>query len=302
MALELSRLATVQMVPPTPFTADGRQVRSEVLGSLVEHLAAAGVGVFLPAAGTGEFHSLTASEVSECVRTTRKAAPAAVVIAPVGYGLDHAITIARRAAEDGADALLLMPPVHPYLCDAGFRDYFQAIADATLLPLLAYKRGPVPSDGILTALGKEGRLIGVKYAVNDVDAFTRFATANAGRIGLYCGTAERYAPFFALAGSTGYTSGVGSLAPRLTLSLHAALAAGDYATAMKQLAVLRPVEDYRAREGDSFNISLVKYALSVAGRDFGPPRPPQRRLTTDEQADIRRIVEPILAAEAALAR
>ena len=197
-----------------------------------------------------------------------------MVLAPVGLALGHAVEVGRQALEVGADALLLMPPVHPYLCDAGFRDYVQAITDAVPLPLLTYKRGPVPSDKLLLELAGEGRLVGVKYAVNELDGFARFAAAAGGRLGLYCGTAERYAPFFMLAGAAGYTSGSGCLAPRLTLALHAALAAGNTREAVRLLQIIRPLEDARGRDGDSYNISLVKFWLEECGHPFGPPRPP----------------------------
>ena len=59
----LSKLATVQLVPPTPFTADGTKLVPDQLARLVAELHAAGIRVFLPAAGTGEFHSLTIDEV-----------------------------------------------------------------------------------------------------------------------------------------------------------------------------------------------------------------------------------------------
>ena len=298
--LEASRLATVQLVPCTPFTADGREVKPDVLSNFVRSMVASGMRTFLPAAGTGEFHSLTIDEVVACVRATRAAAAKdCTVLAPVGLSVAHAVSIGRRAAEEGADALLVMPPIHPYICDSGFRDYFNAIADSVPLPLLAYKRGPAPSDALLAQLGDEGRLVGVKYAVNDLDAFARFADRTRGRLSLSCGTAERFAPFFMFAGATGYTTGLGSLCPRLTLAMHRALAAGQREEAWRLLRIVRPIEDYRAREGDSFNISLLKFGLTLCGHDFGPPRLPQRQLSSGEQADIRRMLEPILAAEAA---
>lgn len=274
---------------------------TERLGEFVKDRAAAGIRVFLPAAGTGEFHSLSAAEVIACVRTTRAAiGKDCTVVAPVGLGLGHAVQLARQAAEAGADTLLLMPPVHPYLSDPGFRDYFRSIAEATSLPLLAYKKGPVPSDRLLGELVAGGRLMGIKYAVNDLDAFTCFAEQHRERAGLYCGTAERWAPFFMLAGATGYTSGAGNVCPRLTLAMHTALTAGDHDQAMRLLRLMRPIEDFRSREGDSYNISAIKAAVQIAGWDFGPPRPPQRRLVPGEEAELRRLLAPILAAEAAL--
>ena len=298
--LDLARLDTVQLVPPTPFSEDGRHVRYDELGRFTQAVVKAGVTVLLPAAGTGEFHSLSADEVLGCVEATRKAAPKAVVIAPIGFGVGHAVQIGQRAAEVGADAALLMPPVHPYLSDAGFREYFEAIAAAVPLPLLAYKKGPNPSDPLLSDLGRAGRLVGVKYAVNEMDAFTKFVDVNRGKLGLYCGTAERFAPFFMLAGATGYTSGLGNIVPKLTLAMHAALKAGDYPEAMRILSIVRPIEDFRALAADSFNISAIKAAMPIAGWNFGPVRPPQRKLSADEISQLRQVVEPMLAAEAKL--
>lgn len=296
-AFDRRRLDTVQLVPPTPFTPDGRKLVADRLGRLIHHLATAGIKVFLPAAGTGEFHSLTPAEIFECVRVTRQSAPPdCVVVGPIGLAADHAVELGRTALEEGADTLLLMPPIHPYLCDQGFRDYVESITDRLGVPLLVYKRGPAPSDKLLLELAHAGRVLGIKYAVNDLDAFNRFAAAASGNVGLYCGTAERFAPFFMLAGATGYTSGSGSICPRLTLALHQALAQGKYRDAMQLLSVLRPLEDYRARDGESYNIAAVKFAVGLRGEDFGPCRAPQRRLTPADQDEIRRIAGPLLEA------
>ncbi|MDR3622699.1 MAG: dihydrodipicolinate synthase family protein [Paludisphaera borealis] len=301
MTFDLSRLDTVQLVPLTPFSSDGSKVLPDVLGSFTSWLYDAGVRVFLPGAATSEFHSLSAEEVVTCVAATRSALPDdAVVIAPIGMSVSHALSIGKGAIDAGADALLVMPPVHPYLCDAGMGDYFRALTDALPLPFLAYKKGPFPSDELLGELSRAGRLVGVKYAVNEVDAVTRFIESHRGKLGVYCGTAERFAPFFHLAGATGYTSGAGNICPRLTLAMHRALAGGDYAKAMQFLRTIRPIEDYRARSGDSYNVSMLKTAIKFRGRDFGPPRPPQRRLTPLEETEVRTLLEPILAAEAEL--
>jgi 4-hydroxy-tetrahydrodipicolinate synthase len=300
-SIDLQRLDTVQLVPPTPFTPDGRKVIGERLAQLGRELAGAGVRVFLPAAGTGEFHSLSADEVVECVRAMRSAIDdSCTVLAPIGFGVEHAVAIGKGALDAGAHALLLMPTVHPYVCDAGFRDYFLTISERLGQPLLTYKRGPVPSDTLLLELAGSGHLCGVKYAVNDLDAFARFAAAAkpTGQLGLYCGTAERWAAYFMLAGATGYTSGTGCVAPATTLALHRSLGAGQFAEAMRLLAILRPLENYRAKDGESFNIAAIKYATSLRGTDFGPCRPPQRQLNDKDRAEIRVIVETLLAAEA----
>ena len=299
--MDLARLDTVQLVPPTPMSDDGATVLPERLAEFVRARVADGIRVFLPAAGTGEFHSLSADEVVSLVRATVEATRAAagsdcLVFAPIGFSVRHALDIAGPAADAGADGLLLMPPIHPYLGDPGFRDYFEAIAAGTKLPLLAYKKGPCPSDNLLTELGRAGRLVGIKYAVNEIDGFRKFADRNRGRLGLYCGTAERFAPYFMLAGATGYTSGAGNLFPQLTLAMHRALAAGRTAEAMQILDRLRPLEDFRARHGDAYNIAAVKAALKLSGWDFGPVRPPQPRLPAPDLAELEQILRAISAA------
>jgi 4-hydroxy-tetrahydrodipicolinate synthase len=244
-----------------------------------------------------------ADEILACVTTTRAAVGSdALVVAPIGLGLPFALQVGRRAIEAGADALLVMPPIHSYLCDAGMRDYFVTLAAELPRPLLAYKKGPSPSDELLLELARGGQLAGIKYAVNDVDALARFAAALDPRVGLYCGTAERFAPFFAQVGVRGYTSGAGNICPRLTLAMHRALAAANFSEARRLLAIIRPIEDYRARAADSYNISMLKFALHLTGHDFGPVRPPLRRLTAREEAEVRTLLEPILAAEAEVAR
>lgn len=290
-------LDTVQLVTPTPFTDNGDRVVADILKDHTCEMAAAGIRVFLPAAGTGEFHSLSVDEVIECVKVTREAAGKnSVVVAPIGLSMNHALAIGRQAADAGADALLLMPPIHPYLCDEGFRDYVLALTSAVTLPLLAYKRGPVPSDSLLLELAKDGHLMGVKYATNDLDAFNRFAQSAPAHLGLFCGTAERFAPFFALAGATGFTSGAANICPHLSLELHRLLAAQSFHDAMRVLRLIRPIEDFRAQEDDTYNISAIKCALTNLGRSFGPPRPPQRRLTSKQQSSLWQIIERLQSA------
>lgn len=296
-------MSTVQLVPLTPMSPDGKRVEYERLTMFSRDLYDAGIRVFLPAAGTGEFHSLSTKEVIQCVEATKAGVgPDALVVAPVGFGLAHALEIGRGAIDNEADALLVMPPVHPYLCDEGIRDYLTTLAKELPLPMLAYKKGPAPSDGLLLELCKSGKLAGVKYGENNLDAAAKLIKAVGDAAVVSCGIAERYAAYFHVAGAIGYTSGAGNLCPRITLAMHAALVRGDYAEATRLLNILRPIEDYRARAGDSYNISMLKAAMKATGRDFGPARLPQRPITANEQREIEALVEPILAQEGKLAK
>ncbi len=295
------RFRTVQLVPITAFD-DGGQLALEPMRTHTTRLLEAGIRVFIPCAGSSEFHSLLDEEILDVIRMTREAVgDRAMVVAPAGEQLVRAIMLGNAAADAGADAVLVMPLSFPYLSNAGARDYYFALLDRLHCPAMLYKKGDIPSDELLLELAEHPNLIGVKYAVNNMDAFNSVVQADGGRIDWYCGSAERFAPFYFLAGATGYTSGAGNICPRLTLAMHAALARGDWAEAMQLQKLILPIEHYRARSGDSYNVSFLKYAVTHTGLDFGEPRPPQRRLTKAEREQIDQIIPTILAAERELA-
>jgi 4-hydroxy-tetrahydrodipicolinate synthase len=291
------RIRTVHMVPLTAMNASG-ELNLDAQGRLVARLYAAGMRVFLPAAGTGEFHSLSADEIVEVVRVTRRATgPDAQIFAPIGQQIGPAISVAKRSLEAGATGIMFMPLGHAYLSDSGARDYYLEVIAAAACPTLVYKKAPVPSNALLLELADNPHVVGVKYAVNELPEFRKTVLADQGRIEWLCGSAERFAPYYMLAGATGYTTGAGNVCPHLTLAMHAALAAGEWAEGMRLQKLLLPIEDYRGREGDSYNISMLKQAMHSIGENLGPVRPPQRRLTDKEAGEIHALMKPILAAE-----
>lgn len=299
---DLERLRDVHLVPLTAYEEQGG-LNLDLQRQHLAAMSAAGLRVFLPAAGTSEFHSLLADEIVDLTRITREAAgPEATIFAPVGQQVGFALDIGRRALEAGADGVMFMPFGHPYLSDPGVLDYYRAVLDELQCPALIYKKSDIPSDKLLLELAADPRVVGVKYAVNNIHQFRQVVIEDGGRTEWLCGSAERFAPFFMLAGSTGYTTGAGNLCPRLTLALHDALSSGQYAEAMRLQQLILPIENYRARAGDSFNISMLKHGLALKGLDFGPPRPPGRRLTAAEQSEIETLLQPIFAAEEALSQ
>ena len=295
--LQPGALHEVQVVTLTAFDVSGELALSP-MRELTGRLLAAGVRAFIPCAGSAEFHTLRADEIVAVIRMTRDViGDRACVLAPVGFQLPAAIDLGRRACDAGADGVLVMPLVNPYLSDVGARDYYLTLLDRLQCPTVIYKKAPVPSDDLLLELAGHQSLIGVKYAGTDISQFQRLVDRDRGRVEWYCGNAERYAPFFALAGARGYTSGAGNVCPYLTLALHAALRSGDWAEALRLQKTILPIEHYRAQADNSYNVSLLKHAIRQTGLDFGQPRPPYRRLTRSEQHEIDEMMGPILAAE-----
>ncbi|MES2790970.1 MAG: dihydrodipicolinate synthase family protein [Planctomycetota bacterium] len=296
--LDRRRLRTVHLVPLTAFGADGK-LNLEAQAQHLRRMYAAGIRVYMPGAGTSEFHSLSATEIVDIVRVTREATgPDALIFAPVGLQVGHAIEVGIRCREVGATGVMFMPFAHPYLSQAGIRDYYLQVLEAVQLPALVYKKSPFPSDALLLELAAHPLVVGVKYAENNMHDFRRVVTADQGRIEWLCGSAERFAPYYMLAGGTGFTTGAGNLCPHLALAMHAAFAAGEFVQGMELQQHILPIEDYRAKDGDSFNISMLKHGLASLGLDFGPARAPQRQLTSNEKTEIDKIVETVMKAEA----
>lgn len=296
-AYDRSRLRTVHLVPLTSFNARGK-LNLETQARHIERMHRAGIRVYMPAAGTSEFHSLSADEIVELVRVTREAAGAeAQIFAPVGLQLDHAIDVGRRSLAVGATGIMFMPFAHPYLCNVGAADYYRTVIGELECPTLIYKKSPIPSDELLLSLAENPHVVGVKYAENNLHDFRRIVLADKDRIEWLCGSAERFAPYYMLAGSTGYTTGAGNICPHLTLAMHAALAGGAWSEGMRYQQQILPIEDFRAREADSFNISMLKHAVRRVGEDFGAARAPQRRLTAIEERAIDELVDRVLTHE-----
>jgi 4-hydroxy-tetrahydrodipicolinate synthase len=288
---------TVQLVPLTAFDANGN-LNLEPMRRQTQRLYESGIRVFIPCAGSSEFHSLTNDEILAAIEMTRSVVGAdARVLVPVGLQLRSAIELGQRAVDAGANAMLVMPLSFPYVSDAGARDYYHQLMDAVGCPAIIYKKDAIPSNDLLLELADHPQVLGVKYSLSDVTEFQQVVSRDEGRIEWICGHAERYAPFFMLAGASGYTSGAGNVCPRITLAMHRALARGDYEEAFRCQKYLWPIEAYRARAGNSYNVSFLKYAMQHAGLEFGQPRPPYRQLTGDERAEIDRIVPALLAAE-----
>jgi 4-hydroxy-tetrahydrodipicolinate synthase len=284
-------VAGVGVTPATPFTADLTRIDVRGLRENISFLVDRGVQMLYPCGNTGEFPSLTLDEWTTVVETVAEVSDGRAAVAPgVGHNLSVAAEMMRRASSIGVDGVLLMPVHQPYLAATGLNAYYQGVLDAAPLPAVLYKRDPWPADADLPALAALDQVAGVKYAGTDVRSFSRLTATDPSDTVWTCGRAESWAPFFALAGSRGFTSGLANAAPKLPLQLQAALAAGDYDTAMQVRSQTVQFEDVRARDGEANNVAAVKAAMDAVGLAGGRVRPPMRELDEQSRKEVEAIV------------
>jgi 4-hydroxy-tetrahydrodipicolinate synthase len=277
-------LTGVWVTTVTPFDAAG-ELDLDTLAAHTRFLAEQGVTKLVPLGNTGESFSLDADESVEIVRVMRAAAPDALVVAGVGGELRAARALTAACLAAGADGIMVHHPSQTYVGGRGLERYYRALLDEAEGRALLYKRGPQVPDELLVRLLGDGHAWGVKYAVNDLVAFAHVLRAVPHGTWL-CGTAELWAPFFALLGSPGFTSGLGNAAPALPLAMDAALRAGDFRRAAELQALAAPFEELRAEDLAAKNVPAVRAALGHAGFDVGAPRAPLAPL---EDADLRRV-------------
>src|SRR5919112_3694117 len=115
----------------TPFRADGG-VDVERMRALVGRQVVGGVPVLVPCGTTGESVTMSAEERESVIRATVEVARGrARVIAGTGSNnTAHAVEQSRRAAELGADAVLVVPPYYNKPTQEGLYQHFRAVAGA----------------------------------------------------------------------------------------------------------------------------------------------------------------------------
>ncbi|MFE5871257.1 dihydrodipicolinate synthase family protein [Streptomyces roseifaciens] len=230
------------VVPPlcTPLTPSG-EVDTRSLGSLVEHVLAAGAHAVFVLGSSGETAYLDDARRRTALRAAVDAVAgrvpvlAGVVDMTTARVLDHA----RAAAALGADALVATAPFYTATHPAEVRDHFRRIRAGAGLPLIAYD---IPSSvptrldaGILLPLAEDGTLAGLKDSSGDLGGLRRLLVALRRRglddaFAVLTGS-ELAVDGALLAGAHGVVPGLGNVDPAGYVRLYGHARAGRWAEA-----------------------------------------------------------------------
>ncbi|PNX51894.1 MAG: hypothetical protein BV458_10905, partial [Thermoplasmata archaeon M9B2D] len=184
-------------------------------------------------------------------------------------------------------AVMVMYPQHVFSSEEGIFEYYKALLNESKgLSVVLYKRGPLLSDAVLTRLLEYENLVGVKYAFGRIVDFSQTVQKLGHKIIWSCGTAERFAPFYWLAGAEAFTSGLGNFAPKITKQMYTALQTKNYTAAMLVQEQISPLEFLREGHGTVDNVPVVKAAMDYVGLTGGLCRPPIRKLSELERKSV----------------
>ncbi|QDZ15721.1 5-dehydro-4-deoxyglucarate dehydratase [Humibacter ginsenosidimutans] len=291
------RFDGVLFFPVTAYAADGSVDAALTAEHVASRLPHAPGGVF-PACGTGEFHALSASEVGEVVKATVETVNGAVpVVSGAGGPLGHAIECAKRAADAGADALLVLPPYLVAGPVSGTAAYVEALLAASDLPAIVYHRGSAQlNEDAATRLAQNPRVIGFKDGVGDLGVAQQLVRAAAATdrddLTFFNGlpTAELTQQAYRAIGVPLYSSAAFAMAPRVAKAFYEAYASGDDARRIEILdAFYLPLVRLRD-ETPGFAVSLVKAGVRLDGLPVGGVRPPLVDPTPRQLDELTRIL------------
>ncbi len=285
------KLRGVLAFAPTPFTPDD-QVDREGLARHVDFLCRSGVHGIVVCGGTGEFFSLDLDEYRGVIRTaveaTRRRVP---VLAGVGHSTRVACRLAGHADADGADGLMINPFYFVEPSDEGAVQHYRALAQSTGLGLMVFStRGAVYTPAMVERLARIDSIVAFKDEYGDLKMFIETKERLGDRLAWINGMAETLAvPYFA-AGAQAFTSGIVNFAPRLSLAVWEAGAAGRWEELHGLIAhKIRPLAALRERR-KGYSIAVVKEAMNLLGMPGGAVRSPLLPLDPHDQEDLRTVL------------
>lgn len=261
----------------TPFTAD-RGLDLDGAAALADHLVATGTETVLVNGTTGESPTLQGDEALEVLRAVKDAvAGRATVMLGTGSN-DTARTVAAtaRAADAGADAVLVVTPYYNRPDQRGLQAHFTAAAAATDLPMVVYdipsRSARIVEVATHVALAEVENIVGVKDATADCGRAGDLLRATAGAPGGYAmwsGADEVNLPLLSV-GAVGIVSVASHLVGPELAGMIAAFPTDPARARELHLACL-PV--HRALFAEPSPAPL-KGALTRLGLPAGPVRPP----------------------------
>jgi 4-hydroxy-tetrahydrodipicolinate synthase len=280
----------------TPFTEDGTAIDAQALAANVERLIRAGVGGLVPGGSTGEFTTLTHAERRQLTEVTVAAAAGRVpVVAGTGaLSTRETIELSVHAEQEGAAAVMIVPPFYDPLSWRELLAHYTAVADAIDIPIMYYN---LPSATGVTLTAEQLRELPItclKDTGGDATAATELIQTDGPTLLNGWDTLT----FAALAaGARAVVWGVASIVPEPCVELHRLLIDDiDLPAARELWARLWPLCQFL--EAHNYP-SAVKTACGIVGDATGPVRPPLLPLDEASTRELVALVERAKLTEAA---
>jgi 4-hydroxy-2-oxoglutarate aldolase len=262
---------------PTPFDEQDRVDTRRLTAALTKWMARPLHGVVL-LGSNGEAVLLDEAEADRAIGAAREAVPPDRTFI-VGTGREStqaAIHASRRAAEHGADAVLVRTPgfFKSQMTNDAFVRHYTAVADASPVPVLLYNFTALTGVNLLPAavarLATHPNIIGMKESGGDVGQVAELVAVTPPTFTVLAGAAATFYPMLCV-GAAGGILALGCALPDACVQLFDLARAGRHDEARALQRRLAPVARLL---GPTYGVPGLKAALNLLGYDVGVPRPP----------------------------
>ena len=283
------------VLPPIPTPFAGDRVDVAAMASNVERWMATRIRGVVVLGSNGEAPLLDEAESDAAIAAARERVPGdRLCLAGTGReSTAAAVRAARRAADLGADAVLVRTPsfFKPLLTHEAFVAHYTAVADASPVPVVLYNftalTGVTLGLGAVAALAEHPNIIGMKESGSDLKFVTALIDRTPADFAVLAGSAP---VFYAslLVGAAGGILALASVVPDLCVELHDAVRAGRLSEARDLQRRLTPLAGLVTSK---HGVPGLKAAVSLLGFAGGDPRPPLRPAGPAAVAEIRQALD-----------
>ena len=264
--------------------------------NLVAQIEAGVHGIVL--GGTlGEASTLTADEKVALLKKAQDVISGRipVIINISEQSTDDAIAAAQAAEANGADGLMLLPPMRYKATDEETVQYFAAIAQSTKLPIMIYNN-PVDYKIEVTLdmfdqLQQYKNIQAVKESTRDISNVTRMINRFGSRYQILCGV-DTLAMESLVMGADGWVAGLVDAFPKETVAVFAYTKAGKIDEALTIYRWFLPLLELDISPQLVQNIKQCEIATGIG---TGHVRKPRLILKGAERIRVQKIIDDSLA-------
>lgn len=252
----------------------------------------AGIDGIVMGGSLGEASTLLNSEKLELLRYAKEVMnrPVPVIINIAEQSTKVAIETAKDAEANGADGLMLLPPMRYKADDRETLEYFKAIAGATALPIMIYNN---PYDykievtlDMFDQLAKIPTILSVKESTRDVSNVTRMKNRFGDRFKILCGVDTLALEELAL-GADGWVGGLVDAFPAETVAIYKLMKLGRYKEALDIYRWFLPLLELDIH---SKLVQYIKLAATQTGISTPYVRAPRLMLEGQEKETVFSII------------
>jgi dihydrodipicolinate synthase/N-acetylneuraminate lyase len=280
----------------TPFTKDDA-IDLKTFKTNLDAQVDAGVKGIILGGSLGEASSLSNEEKRDLLFYSKEVLPASfpIIINIAEQTTKAAVALAQESEKNGADGLMLLPPMRYKADDDETLGFFAAVAESTSLPIMIYNN-PVDYKIMVTLdmfekLTAYKNIQAVKESTRDVTNVTRMINRFGDRYKILTGV-DPLAMESLVMGADGWVAGLVDAFPRETVAIYALIKAGRIDEALKIYRWFLPVLELDIHPK---LVQYIKLAAECTGIGTTQVRAPRLRLQGEEFERVKQTIEKAIA-------